>query len=387
MEFVRAQFCNNRYLPLRPGAQAHINDAPVDTPKRYRSLDAWRGLLCLRVVAYHATAAVETPLISSGTWLGAIGVPLFFVISGFCIGAACSKADGGLAFFTNRIRRIYPAYWTALAILLVFAGATPSAWGLSHLRELTLSQWFGNMTLTEIWRPHVGGDSGRLILVQAWTLCYEEQFYVIAGLALLLGRKWFLPSMAVVTLGVLATMLLRLGAPVAGYFFDGTWLLFAEGVALSWLVSQRRSVQYAAAAALTTVALFTVITKSPAWWFFNAFAVGPAFTVLLLGLYRWDDVIMQFRWVRPFTYCGTMCYSMYLIHTVVTITVTSMLIQAGRRDWQTTLLVALPLSIGGSIIASRIFHLLVERRFMRDRRQVPRHQPETPVLVPSLITQ
>jgi peptidoglycan/LPS O-acetylase OafA/YrhL len=358
----------------------------VDTPKRYRSLDAWRGLLCLRVVAYHATAAVGTPLIATGTWLGAIGVPLFFVISGFCIGAACTKADGGLAFFTKRIRRIYPAYWAALAILLVFISAAPDVWGLSQLRDLTPSQWLGNMTLTETWRPHVGGDSGRLILVQAWTLCYEEQFYVVTGLALLLGRKWFLPSIAVVTLGVIATMLLRLGSPMTGYFFDGTWLLFAEGVALSWLVSQRRRVQYAAAAALSAVALYTVITESPAWWHFNAFAVGPAFTVLLLGLYRWDDVIVQFRWVRPFTYCGTMCYSMYLIHPVVTMTVTSMLIEAGRRDWQTTLLVAVPLSIGGSVIVSRIFHVLIERRFMTERRQAPRSQSEkNPALVPSLV--
>ncbi len=63
-----------------------------------------------------------------------------------------------------------------------------------------------------------------------------------------------------------------------------------------------------------------------------------------------------------------------------------MLIDAGRRDWQTTLLVALPLSIGGSVIAGRIFHLLIERRFMTERRCAPRLQPErNPALVPSLV--
>src|SRR5690242_5129853 len=71
---------------------------------RYELLDLWRGVACLLVVLYHSTmifrdkAQLENT--SSQTWgeqvlawmhYGNVGVPMFFVISGYCIAAtACS---------------------------------------------------------------------------------------------------------------------------------------------------------------------------------------------------------------------------------------------------------------------------------------------------------
>lgn len=332
---------------------------------RYRSLDAWRGLLCLRVVTYHATAALEAPPVSTGTWIGSIGVPLFFVISGFCIASACQKMPGGLAFFVKRFRRIYPPYWAALAILLIASLWWPDLFDMPRPDQMTLSGWIGNLTLTETWRPHVGGSAARLIAVQAWTLCYEEQFYIVSGVALLLlGGHRFLFSMFAVTVAVLIIMSVRPGAAVTGYFFDGTWLLFAEGVALSWLVRQSPRIQWLGGLGLGSLGMSTVMMRSPAWWHFDAFAIGPLFTVLLLVLYRWDGPIMQWRWVRPLTVCGTMAYSIFLIHPVVTVPVVRILVAAGWRDWTSTLLVAIPLSVVGSVAAGWTFHSIIERRFM-----------------------
>ena len=60
------------------------------------------------------------------------------------------------------------------------------------------------------------------LLTISWTLCYEEQFYLIAGLL----RRWYFPGVALVTLFVFA-------CPIRppGFFFDGLWLHFAAGVA------------------------------------------------------------------------------------------------------------------------------------------------------------
>ena len=327
-------------------------------------------------------AALDVPFIVAGTWIGSIGVPLFFVISGFCIASACAKVTGGLPFFVSRFRRIYPPYWAALAILLSVSLWWPRVFDLPHPDDMTIGNWIGNLTLTETWRPHVSAERARLIATQAWTLCYEEQFYVVSGLALVIAGRHFLFAMSAVTAGVLLTMSFRFGTAVTGYFFDGTWLLFAEGVALSWLVRQSRRTQWTGGLALAAVGISTVVTRSPAWWFFDAFAVGPLFTVLLLALYRWDDRIMQSPWVRPLSICGAMAYSIFLIHPVITMGITQLLVYSGRRDWASTLLIGLPLSLAGSIAAGWVFHSIIERRFMLPP-AVGRNFARSPRLVPS----
>jgi peptidoglycan/LPS O-acetylase OafA/YrhL len=69
---------------------------------RYHSLDVWRGIACLMVIVIHSSyyidddqegiAATFLKVIRKGWW----GVPMFFVISGFCIaGAADSNRRTG----------------------------------------------------------------------------------------------------------------------------------------------------------------------------------------------------------------------------------------------------------------------------------------------------
>ncbi|HXN41580.1 MAG TPA: hypothetical protein VN918_07325, partial [Myxococcaceae bacterium] len=56
-------------------------------PRRYASLDAWRGIASLLVLVWHRYW-LRTP-ITNGFWLG---VQLFFVISGYCIAAAVDNS-------------------------------------------------------------------------------------------------------------------------------------------------------------------------------------------------------------------------------------------------------------------------------------------------------
>src|SRR5262245_59887486 len=73
--------------PLR-----RMADLPSPRSPRYRSLDFWRGVACLLVVVFHASYDVRVadepqPFRAifravSYLWLG---VPMFFVISGYCI--------------------------------------------------------------------------------------------------------------------------------------------------------------------------------------------------------------------------------------------------------------------------------------------------------------
>src|SRR4051794_25535587 len=78
---------------------------PPPAMPRYDSLDVWRGLACLMIVVLHASmyakyvspaelrdaGPVATALLRGISRLG-IGVPMFFVISGYCIAATADRS-------------------------------------------------------------------------------------------------------------------------------------------------------------------------------------------------------------------------------------------------------------------------------------------------------
>ncbi len=71
--------------------------------------------------------AADTGLVWALLWLagyGDLGVPLFFVISGYCISAAADRArrhDHPVrTYFIRRFRRIYPPLWAVIAASILF---------------------------------------------------------------------------------------------------------------------------------------------------------------------------------------------------------------------------------------------------------------------------
>ncbi|RZK25252.1 MAG: acyltransferase, partial [Flavobacterium sp.] len=56
--------------------------------------------------------------ISSYGWLG---VPSFFVISGYCIMFSIKNSKGWVVFIEKRLLRIFPAYWVSLIFVVLAA--------------------------------------------------------------------------------------------------------------------------------------------------------------------------------------------------------------------------------------------------------------------------
>src|SRR4249919_3000902 len=94
---------------------------------RYRLLEPLRGLAALWVFAHHFAPSDAWkrafPRLQVLAEIGDLGVPMFFVISGYCIAAAARTSiqyDQSTRYFLyRRVRRIYPPYW--FSILLVVA--------------------------------------------------------------------------------------------------------------------------------------------------------------------------------------------------------------------------------------------------------------------------
>ena len=96
---------------------------------RIKELDAFRGIAALAVVLYHYTTiygkdfGVESPFYFKYGWLG---VPFFFILSGFVITLTIERCTSSLQFLKKRFVRLYPTFWICLLITLVTIWITKS---------------------------------------------------------------------------------------------------------------------------------------------------------------------------------------------------------------------------------------------------------------------
>lgn len=368
---------------------------PEPRAPRYASLDLWRGVACLLVLVNHAVSYKSVPSASPGLiesvniviaavaqrlW---IGVPIFFVISGYCITAAIdgyrrkNKSVG--EYFLRRFRRIFPPYWVVLAataaivgVLDILLAGAISRGDLYRPWWFTPTQWFGSISLTEIWRPHVFGSPKALYLGHAWTLCYEEQFYAVTGILLLLCPRRFFAGAAVVSVAVAALVPIALffKVPIDGFFFDGSWLQFALGVLLYHSLNYagatgRRMSALTFALVVLAAASYGAALLDPVKNQAQVYFVAGAFSLIALWLHPRDSVLMTSPRLQPLRTCGLMCYSLYLVHLPVTDVIVGFVRFAGVDPQSLSPLISLPLCGIPAVWIAWRFHIAVERRFMR----------------------
>lgn len=378
----------------------HAPVGQVGRPRspRYQSLDIWRGVACLSVVVFHATLYV-TPghgassnhgimdwalRLCSIMW---VGVPIFFVISGYCIaGAADSNRQRKKPisdYFIRRLRRIYPPLWACLLISIpLIVGLETLRPGLlddnnhpiNHPAELTISDIVGNFTLTETWLHHVDGQPNRFFLNHTWTLCYEEQFYFVVGLALLVSRRWLFVTLGGVTLVAFGMLALRWHGPLRGTFLDGAWTDFAAGLGVYWVLNYGRrwhAIGLGAALACGVAAMYRGDVLLVRHTFNDQRMAAWSFAIVLLALHVFDDRLANSRLLKPLSWCGVMCYSIYLVHLLVTKTISHSLYLAGLTSAESTLAVTVPACLAACVLAGWAFHIAVERRFLNPPQSAP----------------
>lgn len=174
---------------------------------KIESIQILRGLAALSVVMFHyrfylvpdgADRTIPDQLFG---W-GAIGVDLFFVISGFIMVYVTSDKNHGaktsIDFIINRLTRILPTYY----VLLLFAFLTGGAMSTFHYPEKV-----SNLISALTFHPYLTKpaplylpDSGMYNI--RWTLNYEIYFYLAFSICLLVKPRlialcaWFLLPLA-----------------------------------------------------------------------------------------------------------------------------------------------------------------------------------------------
>lgn len=383
---------------------------------RYRLLDAWRGVACLLVVVYHAGFAIDRAEVvdraGSARWLlvallrmGSLGVPFFFVISGYCIAvsAEANRAKGlsPRAFLGRRFWRIYPAYWVALVgVVLLVAGLDGAGLGrwhegvnpaldLASPGSLGPAQWVGNLSLTETWRPLVWGPADNEPFTRvAWTLCHEEQFYFLCFVVLAVAPRRFGPAMGVVTAAVLLARVWAWRAGeldrVAGTFVVH-WHEFAAGLAVYWRLNAATGVIARRGVEAGLVAMLAVGLA----WSDRATIGAAAFALALIPLRSRDAWAESSAMLRLLGECGRRCYSIYLVHLPVCTVVVAALGEAGVSGVWARALVTVPVASTLATAAGWLFFDLVEARFRpppskRQADPAERADGRTPAPAPAL---
>ena len=320
-------------------------------PGRVASLTGIRAVAAILVVATHA--AYTTGKYTHGYWglVGArmeIGVPIFFVLSGFLLfrpwvkSAATGRPPPSLSRYArHRVRRIMPAYIvTVLVAYFLYqfrdAGPNPGHTWLGLVRNLTLTQIYADGYLGKY--LHQG-------LTQMWSLAVEAAFYVALPLlaylllVLICRRRWR-PRLLAATLAGMALIspawLILVHAD--RFFPDGArlWLptylaWFLGGMMLA--VWQAMGVRCYAFAAIPLVIICYFIVSTPiagapttsptslneALWKTVFYAVIATLAVAPLALDGGAAVQGWYARVlasRPMVWLGEISYEIFLIHLV-----------------------------------------------------------------------
>lgn len=220
-------------------------------PSHMPSLDGIRGLAILLVIAHNVQmldapqmhgAVAATQFVLNFGW---IGVPLFFVLSGFLITGilldGMDKAHGLRHFIIRRALRIFPLYYGALFLIFVLLplfGQQPEMYRAQAPYQIWLWTYLSN------WTDAMG--IGPMNLPHFWTLAVEEQFYLFWPLLVYVLRDKGRIAIACVLIG--------LAAPLCRY------ILFTKGfstyVVYEWTICR--------VDALTIGSLAAVLWRMPA---------------------------------------------------------------------------------------------------------------------------
>jgi peptidoglycan/LPS O-acetylase OafA/YrhL len=150
---------------------------------RLRGLDLLRATaIALVLMSHYSGFVARAPIFGTLGAVGWAGVDLFFVLSGYLIGnqilapVARGETLSLKVFFARRLLRTLPNYYAVLAVYLLTSSMFPH----SAINGSGLPPLWQMLTFTQ----NIGLAYGQTF-THSWSLCIEEQFYVVLPLAAL----------------------------------------------------------------------------------------------------------------------------------------------------------------------------------------------------------
>ena len=334
---------------------------------RIKELDGLRGLAVALVMALHifkrASYFTEHPVllaISNLTNVGWVGVDIFFTLSGFLITSILLKAKTEPHYFKNfymrRVLRIFPLYYVAIALVLLFApkvepeftGQLNIALPIMLIYQQNWAMLFKDFHMTQY-------------LGITWSLAIEEQFYLLWPFVVyrLDKEKLVKFSLGYIALSWLARILGTLLWPDTGqatsFFFYASFARFEE-VLLGGLLAvfltfdgareqvRRFSIPVFGVSLSVFVALCLMSLPGiphPDYGSIpltlGGYTTAALFSAGLIGVFvtHPPQNILRKIFQNPILiFLGKYSYSMYLFHMTAALILLDMFWHSGMRGWK-----------------------------------------------------
>ena len=360
-------------------------------PTRLTTLDALRGFAAVAVVLFHSrfpghSEQFQASLPGALRWPfvhGALGVSVFFAISGFVIPLSVDKyrVDGRFIrrFAIKRSLRLDPVYWVVIALAMgptIFLQVT-------NLRPnpdrevVTIGELFSNMFYLQ------GIREIRPFVFAAWTLCLEVQFYLLYVAVLWFVGRFSMQKWPVVArcferrenlflflcVGMSTTILFGISTFPVGWVL--IWLpQFGPGVAAFVAYKSVRDKQRLSPLSwMFVVASVLIPLASGLRLHFSGYtASGIAGVVLLVLVLRSRlDLGRNSATIR---YFGSRSYSLYLIHGLAMAKAMPIVSRVDSGTAFSQFLV-FALSFAVALVSAELLFRCVEQPALRLSRRVP----------------
>ncbi|PXW27252.1 acyltransferase family protein [Paraburkholderia caballeronis] len=335
----------------------------TSSPSRLQGLQQLRFFAAFAVLVHHileeASASPFAHLTPAIERVGASGVDVFFVISGFVMWHTTrgfSRSTSPKRFFVRRVSRIMPPYWACLALVVAlwWTGALFKSMSIDGPRLLQSMLLLPPTT------------SGGMIWGVSWTLVYEFYFYLVCTAALLLPwekrRTLFIAALLV----ALPFALNAAGARIqGGYYGNPIVAEFVFGIALGWAapkLPKRRAawlllavcavLLYWASAASPDAATYG-LRPSLRWW-----AWGLPATLAVAAFTMTNGIGGTTG--RALIALGDSSYVLYLTHGLLMIAF-ARTIKAGVFHGSATLYAAAFVIACGAVVFAHGLHVVAER--------------------------
>jgi exopolysaccharide production protein ExoZ len=253
------------------------------------SLQVLRAIAAISVVICHAGIQLNYWTNTTIAWssVGAAGVDLFFVISGFIITLVSWNSFGRIdqiaPFLARRAIRIGFLYWL-LTTIYVLANSYPLSRIVASYLLLPVDGWH--------------------VISVAWTLVYEVMFYLVFAACLVLPRIFGLAAVVAALIGLTFSPIPFYSNPLILEFLFGIGaaVAYRDGIRLPAVAS----LLLIAAGFATYVVTATYPEHSVVWW-------GIPAAMILIGAVLAPELPSNRFW-RWFALIGDASYALYLTH-------------------------------------------------------------------------
>ncbi len=283
---------------------------------KLNNLQILRGISALLVCCFHFRDTINLPELNLGDLLfkkGSIGVPIFFIISGFIMAFTTQKINFSkdtfqqiTLFYKRRVIRIVPLYY-----LLTFVAMIPGGSFFLYFHGAGLYELIHSLLFLPTKKEFP-------VLFLGWSLNFEMFFYLIFGLSLFFKEKRYYFIVGFFILTSILGYIIHFDSPYLKMVTHSLNLYFVVGILFALLLN-KYSVPKNWAAIISVIGivsfilvLLNIIPIDNTW---IKLAIISTFVFSFLTF----DYIFHWKGNRLLIFLGDISYSLYLSHPFVEI--------------------------------------------------------------------